>query len=313
MDSPLKILVCYHKDYTMPPLDDGIMLPIHVGKALSDKDLHIQGDNELNGQPCDNISAKNDCYCELTALYWAWKNLKRLYPDVKYVGLYHYRRFFSFGRKKFFGQITNKMSDEIKNYRVDGARVIRILEEGKIITGSEIIKPLPLNIDYCVAHVSDDYNIMCDVIKNDFPDYYNDFVSVMERGNSFFLANMFIMKYEDFEKYCEWIFAVLAKIEPLVPYQSYNTFQKRVFGFMSERLFKVWIRKNKKKTENFTVCVYRDKESEIRKKNILMRVAEFLMRCVNYTVGKITMWLIVFRFKAAGNLQGKYGNNQPSA
>ena len=38
----------------------------------------------------DNISAANPHYCELTGVYWAWKNL-----DADYVGLAHYRRHFA--------------------------------------------------------------------------------------------------------------------------------------------------------------------------------------------------------------------------
>ena len=83
--SETKILVCCHKPADIP--DNGIFLPVHCGKALSDKDLGMTGDDTG-----DNISAKNPNYCELTALYWAWKNLK----GTEYIGLYHYRRFFSF-------------------------------------------------------------------------------------------------------------------------------------------------------------------------------------------------------------------------
>ena len=62
-----------------------LFLPIQVGRAISSVDLGIQGDDTG-----DNISWKNRNYCELTALYWAWKNLK----EVDIIGLCHYRRYF---------------------------------------------------------------------------------------------------------------------------------------------------------------------------------------------------------------------------
>ena len=64
----IKILVAAHKKYWMP--DDDVYLPIHVGRE-GKEDLGYLGDNTG-----DNISSKNANYCELTGLYWAWKNLK---------------------------------------------------------------------------------------------------------------------------------------------------------------------------------------------------------------------------------------------
>ena len=63
------LLVCTHKKFNLNT--DENFLPIHVGKESSDVQLNIQGDNEGI-----NISNKNQNYCELTALFWAWKNLK---------------------------------------------------------------------------------------------------------------------------------------------------------------------------------------------------------------------------------------------
>ena len=90
MGTPIvKILVASHKEYRMP--DDSIYLPLHVG---------AEGKVDADGQPLDlgwtkdntgdNISRLNPGFCELTGLYWAWKNLK-----ADYIGLVHYRRHFS--------------------------------------------------------------------------------------------------------------------------------------------------------------------------------------------------------------------------
>ena len=77
----IKIIVATHKKYKMPK--DDIFLPLHVGN---------QGKESI-GFICDNtgenISVKNPFWCELTGLYWAWKNLK-----CDYLGLVHYRRHF---------------------------------------------------------------------------------------------------------------------------------------------------------------------------------------------------------------------------
>lgn len=252
----LKILVCYHKPYTMPPNDDRILLPIHVGKALTDTDLHIQGDNQLNGRPCDNISDKNPSYCELTAIYWAWKNLRKLYPDVKYVGLFHYRRFFAFDERKFLAEGISKPEHAIKDYHVDVNMICKTLDDGKIIVARPLHSPYSMKIVYFETLISDDYRTLHDVLRDKFPDYYYSFMQFFEGSNKFSAKNMFIMRWEDFEEYCEWLFAVLSEVEPLIPYQNYNTYQKRVFGFMSERLLNVWLLRHNKKLKFCNVYGY---------------------------------------------------------
>ena len=94
----IKILIAAHKEYKVP--EDTIYLPIHVGKELSTQSLPFIGDN--TGK---HISSKNPHYCELTALYWAWKNL-----DADYIGLAHYRRHFCIKKPLFFTII------KLKNY-----------------------------------------------------------------------------------------------------------------------------------------------------------------------------------------------------
>ena len=80
----MKIFVVYHKPAKL--IKSKIFVPIHVGRSVGENDskdgkidgkylnwLHknMQGDNTG-----DNISNANRNYCELTALYWIWKNCK---------------------------------------------------------------------------------------------------------------------------------------------------------------------------------------------------------------------------------------------
>ena len=263
-NSALKILVCYHKPYTMPPNDDGIFFPIQCGKTLTDTDLHIQGDNELNGQPCDNISSKNPSYSELTALYWAWKNLKKLYPDVQYVGLCHYRRFFAFDEKEFLNPDILKPEDDILKYRLNAEKIFRILESGRSILVKKYTFSYSVAIHYCMCHFSGNYGTLKDIIREKYPEYFDEFVDVMERNNKLFARNMFIMNWKDFEKYCEWLFSILFEVDERIHYQEYGTYQMRVPAFMAERLFNVYVRKNKIRAKYLNIYFY-DKETKVKR------------------------------------------------
>ena len=99
----IKVLVAVHKPYRMPK--DSAYLPIHVGYKKK-KNIGFIGDHTG-----DNISEKNPNFCELTAYYWAWKNL-----DAEYVGLVHYRRHFRGKRKsmdKFDCILTREEMEQI--------------------------------------------------------------------------------------------------------------------------------------------------------------------------------------------------------
>lgn len=277
----LKILVCYHKKYTLPNLDDEILLPIQVGKSLTDTDLHIQADNEVNGQSCDNISDKNYNYAELTALYWAWKNIRKIYPDVKYVGISHYRRLFAFDEEKFFVELIRRGEQDITSYKVNAQKVIDILDKGNVIISKRVVLPYPLHIFYGITLISEDYKTLKSVISEKFPDYYDAFINVMERNNKYSPRNMFVMKYDDFVKYCEWLFSVLGEVEKIVPYQYYNSAQKRVFAFMAERLLGVWCRKNNRKLKFFSVYFYEEGKI-IKRPGIIRNAINFMSHLVGY-------------------------------
>ncbi len=223
----IKILIATHKAYDFP--QDNGYLPIQVGKAMNKNDLGIIADNTD-----DNISAKNTSFCELTALYWAWKNLSK----VEYIGLIHYRRYFS-GKGLHIKNKEVASSDFLLN----------------LLKDYDVIVPRKRNYyiesvynHYKNAHFVRDLDATRKIIEQDFPIYIPAFDRVMN-GKKLHLFNMFVMSKVHFEQYCEWLFHILLKLECQIDISNYDVYQKRVFGFLAERLFNVWLVKNQLKVK----------------------------------------------------------------
>lgn len=218
----IKIIIATHKKYQMPT--DDIYLPIQVG-AEGKELIGYQPDNVG-----DNISYKNSNFCELTGLYWAWKNL-----NADYIGLVHYRRYFKSKQKnsdKFF-QIIKK--NELEN----------ILKKEPII----VPKRRNYHIETVYDHYShtfykEDLDCVKIVIKKFYPEYLLSFEKVME-GKKIHIYNMFVMRKDLLNEYCEWLFDILFKVEEKLDITNYNPFEARVFGRISERLLDVWLLTNK--------------------------------------------------------------------
>jgi len=252
MNENVKILVACHKPDVYPT--DDLYLPVHVGKALSELDLGIQTDNEGV-----NISAKNPYYCELTAIYWAWKNLK----NVDMIGLCHYRRYFDFHKqcRPFFPK-TNFSSAEfpLLDLSID-APTLQEVQRGKVVVAKAEQMEQTLKQNYCEWHMGDDYRTLESIIMQTQPsEIRRVFQSVFERGNILHPYNMFLMLWEDFDMYCSWLFPILAQVERAIDISSYTAYQKRIYGFMAERLFNVWLRANNKQIIEKPVMFITDAE-----------------------------------------------------
>lgn len=252
--SNIKILTCIHKDDIY--LKDKDYLPIHVGKALSNIDLGIQGDNTG-----DNISAKNPNYCELTAMYWAWKNLK----DVDYIGLCHYRRYFDFHKQCRKGfPFTVFPTNEYKNIDISiPDKIIKKLQKGYVIVPSPSIIKHALYYDYCTYHISEDIKNVESVIRSTCDSRFVEaFEHIMYRNNKFIQYNMFIMSWNEFDKYCTWLFNILNKVEENVNIENYSVYQKRIYGFLAERLFNVYLYAESIKSLKKPIIFFSDNNDE---------------------------------------------------
>ena len=232
----IKILVCCHKDDII--IDNEPYTPIQVGKAVSKLNLGIISDDTG-----DNISVKNPYYCELTAMYWAWKNLH----DIEYIGLCHYRRYFDFHKQvKSYQSSKIVSSNDFRNIKLSlPLNLFSKIDNGAIYLAKHETYRCSNFLEYSCYHISDDMRTLQTLIENDGQrKYIEAFNDIMYRDNKLCPFNMFIMKKEKFDAYCEWLFHILFRIEKMIDISSYSTYQKRIFGFMGERLLNIYVKAN---------------------------------------------------------------------
>ena len=196
-------------------------LPLQVGRALYPA-LPYQGDNTG-----DNISEKNPSFCELTGLYWAWKNL-----DSEYIGLCHYRRYFAGG--------SFLIRDPWK-------RILTSQQAGWLLQKAPVILPRKRNYfietnysQYIHAHHAQDLALTRQIIAERHPRYLAAYDRFMNKttGHHF---NMFIMRRDLLNEYCSWLFDILFELERRLDISQYTAYDRRVFGFVAERLLDSWI------------------------------------------------------------------------
>ncbi len=218
----IKIIIAAHKEYPMPT--DEIYLPVHVGS---------EGKQPLPYQPdCqgENISAKNPGYCELTGLYWAWKNL-----SCDYLGLAHYRRHFTRKSKGY------RRSHPPMDCVLTGQELLPLLAEGCILVPKRRRYYIStLYEHYGNSHYAEHLDVTREILAEHFPLDLAAFDRVMAQTGGY-MFNMFIMEKTLADDYCAWLFAILAELEARLPKREYTPYQARFYGRISELLFNVWL------------------------------------------------------------------------
>ncbi|ANZ63156.1 hypothetical protein AYR62_02960 [Secundilactobacillus paracollinoides] len=242
----IKILVATHKKAIMPDNND-LYFPVLAGSSKNwVNGILYQRDDE--GQ---NISRKNASYSELTAVYWAWKNLPE---NIDAVGLIHYRRIFITKSHKLVDQ--NFLERKFDKFDILVPKKRRYYIETNYF-------------HYIHAHEGEPIEILQTIIKKHYPDYLSSFDKVMN-SRSAHMFNMFIMKRPFFNEYCAWLFGILRRVELNIDITDYSQEEKRVFGFLSELLLDVWIIKNNLQKQTTEIAWQQLGKSHAFKKIIYM-------------------------------------------
>lgn len=195
---------------------------IQVGASLTKDRICSLWDNTG-----EHISEKNRQFCELTALYWIWKNAQE---DI--LGLAHYRRHFLLPEDWPGRMLENDV---------------------------DVIMPVPLYVapslaeNYKSRHAPQVWNAMMQCLRERDRREYEEAEAFFGQ-NLYCPCNMFIMRREILDRMCGWLFPILFAVAEQTG-ELEDPYQNRYPGFLSERLITFFLEKNREKYR----IVYADK------------------------------------------------------
>ena len=178
---------------------------LQVGASLTDQRLY---EGILTDCMGDNISNRNQQFCELTGLYWIWK-----YAKEDYIGLVHYRRHFILPH-----DWVQRMEDNELN----------------------VILPVPLYVapsiaeNYKSRHIASDWDFLMEYFKVYLPEEYESVKDFFD-GNLYSPCNMLGARRETLDQLCTWLFPILDAVVANGGTKEDN-YMNRYPGFISERL-----------------------------------------------------------------------------
>lgn len=225
-DKSVKVIIAAHKKYRMPT--DEMYIPVQVGAAGKDS-IGYQRDDEG-----ENISELNPYFCELTGLFWAWKNL-----DSDYIGLAHYRRHFS-----FHPHSANLWESILKKSEIyNDLGTIKVFVPSKRRYWIE-----SLYSHYKHTHHIFQLDETRKIIDEKCPEYLDSFDIACKRDWGY-MFNMMIMDRVLFDEYCTWLYDILFELRKRLGEEGLTPFHSRYYGRISEIIFNVWLNEKEKNGE----------------------------------------------------------------
>lgn len=273
----IKILISCHKEIITP--ESNIFLPVHVGAQNAALPLK----NAIPDNTGDNISERNFTFCELTAQYWAWKNL-----EADYYGLCHYRRYFYFEDKHYRAndhkqiEVDSLNKFTLKKYHLDDESLIR-----SCVTGNDVITPPYWNVkgtptedgpkktikEHMIGYGlidEDGFELLESIVGEKQPSFKQDLLSYLN-GSQYLGYNCYIMKKDLFFQLCDFEFSILFDFDKRFNYENRTTTQKRVCGYLGEILYSVFInhikRTSRCKVAQYPMVFFKDTKPVLRLSN----------------------------------------------
>lgn len=244
----IKIFVSHRIDLDSETIDNPLYVNVRCG-AVFDKRKNV---TMLGDDTGDNISEKRKSLCELTVMYWAWKNIK-----ADYYGFCHYRRYFSFSSTKYQeDEYALLQEDYITDEVVKKYDITNYSSICNLIDKYDCIVTTPFDVknvgvknlrEQYIAQTylhSKDFDLLVDIIKNIYPEYYDSAIQYLY-GDKLISCSMFIMKKELFFSYMKWLFKIIDELEQRIDMTEYTEEGFRTISHLAERLLGVFVTKIK--------------------------------------------------------------------
>ena len=192
----IRIYIAAHVPFA-PVTRDAAYIPLHVG-CKGKAEIGYVGDHTG-----DHISEKNPSFCELTGLYWIWKNIQ---ADV--VGLCHYRRYLSREGRVLTGEDICRILKSYDLILPDSARMPGYQTEYE---------------HYIDKHEVKDLECCLEVIREKYPEYETAFLWTLS-SNLMTAGNIMVAPKPLFDSYCSWLFDILFEVERRTDVSGYDAY-----------------------------------------------------------------------------------------
>lgn len=240
----LSIYQTFHKEYPRNENCNWIQ-PVGVGG--------FRPEGFISDDTGDNIANLNPYYCELSVIYWVWKNTKS-----DYVGFYHYRRYLHFLVESDYFNNSNGFCelnrDNLSHLTSDLQynKAISLLQHVDVLVPIKSILLPSIEEQYTRNLEMQPWNLFLAAIEEIYPQH-KDKILLFKLLAFTHLCNNFIMKWPIFDSYCTDLFYILDRIYHEVghPYDQYNN---RYPGFLAERFLGFWLFIHNIKTIEVPMC-----------------------------------------------------------
>ena len=254
IESNVRIFIMTHKDFKNVRTNPSYVITIDDKSNLKNK-YNLDIIDSIDGE----LFNKSRGYGEMSKLYFIFQLYRKGTISSKYIGLNHYKRYFEFG-------------DDIPD-------LDNIFQKYDVILNELTELPLGIRKYYCKRHICKNIDEVIKIIKDIKPSYYKTALKTINE-DKMYICNMFIMKKEDFFKYCEFIYDILFEFDRRNNFTSDNDvleyvkklydkpslyyYQARMQGFLAERIGNIFFRKYFKRIKTYKMDIIRENTSPIQ-------------------------------------------------